>query len=82
MSLVGPRPVPVYEYNDYQDWHKERLAALPGLTGLWQVKGRCENCFDEQIRLDIQYVRSQSPLLDFKILLLTVPAALSGRGAN
>jgi lipopolysaccharide/colanic/teichoic acid biosynthesis glycosyltransferase len=82
MSLVGPRPVPVYEFNDYQDWHKERLAALPGITGLWQVEGRCENSFDEQIRLDIQYVRNQSLLLDFKILLLTFPAVLSGRGAK
>jgi lipopolysaccharide/colanic/teichoic acid biosynthesis glycosyltransferase len=82
MSLVGPRPVPIYEFNDYLDWHKERLAALPGITGLWQVEGRCENSFDEQIALDIRYVRSQSLLLDFRILLLTLPAVLSGRGAN
>jgi lipopolysaccharide/colanic/teichoic acid biosynthesis glycosyltransferase len=82
MSLVGPRPVPVYEFDEYQDWHRERMASLPGITGLWQVKGRCENSFDEQIRLDIEYVRSKSLLLDLKILLLTFPAVLSRRGAN
>ncbi len=53
MSLVGPRPVPQYEFDDYQDWHKERMAATPGVTGLWQVSGRCANPFDEQMRLDI-----------------------------
>ncbi len=82
MSLVGPRPVPMYEYAEYKAWHKERLAALPGLTGLWQVKGRCLVNFDEQVRLDIEYVRHQSLAMDLKLLLLTVPAVLNGHGAG
>ena len=82
MSLVRPRPVPQYEFDDYQDWHKERMAATPGVTGLWQVSGRCANPFDEQMRLDIAYVRNQSPWLDTVILLRTPLAVLSGRGAG
>jgi lipopolysaccharide/colanic/teichoic acid biosynthesis glycosyltransferase len=82
MSLVGPRPLPLYEVAGYRDWHRERLAALPGITGLWQVRGRCQVTFEEQIRMDIEYVRSQSLWLDLKILLLTIPAVLSGRGAE
>ena len=82
MSLVGPRPVPTYEVAEYQAWHRERLAALPGITGLWQVKGRCQVSFDEMIRMDIDYVRSRSLWLDVKLLFLTIPAVLSGRGAE
>ncbi|MDP8923309.1 MAG: sugar transferase [Chloroflexota bacterium] len=82
MSLVGPRPVPTYEVAEYQDWHRERLAALPGITGLWQVKGRCQVSFEEMIRMDIDYVRSRSLWLDVKLLFLTIPAVLSGRGAE
>lgn len=82
MSLVGPRPVPTYEVAQYQGWHHKRLASLPGLTGLWQVKGRCQVPFDEMIQIDIDYIYSQSLWLDFKILLLTIPAVLSGRGAE
>jgi lipopolysaccharide/colanic/teichoic acid biosynthesis glycosyltransferase len=82
MSLVGPRPVPTYEVAEYQAWHRERLAALPGLTGLWQVKGRCQVSFDDSICMDIEYVRNQSLRLDIKILFLTIPAVLSGRGAE
>ena len=82
MSLVGPRPLPSYEVADYQASHRERLAALPGITGLWQVSGRCEVAFEEQVRMDIEYVRRQSLWLDLKILFLTVPAVLSGQGAE
>ena len=82
MSLVGPRPVPTYEVAEYQEWHRERLAALPGITGLWQVKGRCQVSFDEMIRMDIDYVRGRSLWLDVKLLFLTIPAVLSGRGAE
>lgn len=82
MSLVGPRPVPLYEAAEYQAWHWERLAALPGITGLWQVKGRCQVLFDDMVRMDIEYIRNQSLWLDLKILFLTVPAVLSGRGAE
>lgn len=82
MSLVGPRPVPVYEVAEYDDWHYERLAVLPGLTGLWQVSGRGNVSFDEMVRLDIEYVRSRSLWLDIKLLILTVPAVFAGRGAR
>lgn len=82
MSLVGPRPVPTYEVAQYQQWHYERLAALPGITGLWQVKGRCQVTFEEMIQMDIDYVHQQSLWLDLKILGLTIPAVLSGRGAE
>lgn len=82
MSLVGPRPVPEYEVAGYEGWHHERLATLPGITGLWQVKGRCQVSFEKMVRLDIDYVRHQSLWLDLKILILTIPAVLSGQGAE
>jgi lipopolysaccharide/colanic/teichoic acid biosynthesis glycosyltransferase len=82
MSLVGPRPFPTYEVAEYQASHYARLAALPGITGLWQVKGRCQVSFDEMIDMDIEYIHNQSLWLDIKILLLTIPAVLSGRGAD
>lgn len=81
MTLVGPRPVPAYEVDGYKEWHYERLAALPGITGLWQVKGRCLLSFDEQIKLDITYARNQSVLFDLQILLMTIPAVLKKVGA-
>jgi lipopolysaccharide/colanic/teichoic acid biosynthesis glycosyltransferase len=81
MSLVGPRPVPLYEVAQYKDWHYQRLTALPGLTGLWQVKGRGRVSFDEMIRLDLEYIVNQSLWFDLQILLLTIPAVLSGHGA-
>lgn len=83
MSLVGPRPVPEYEVAEYREaWHYERLATLPGLTGLWQVKGRGEIPFEDMVRLDLDYIRNQSLWLDIKILFLTIPTVLSGRGAE
>jgi lipopolysaccharide/colanic/teichoic acid biosynthesis glycosyltransferase len=82
MSLVGPRPVPTYEVAEYRAWHRERLTALPGITGLWQVNGRSQVSFDDMIRMDIDYVRNRSLRLDMRILLLTLPAVLSGRGAE
>ena len=81
MSLVGPRPLPTYEVDLYLDDHWERFTALPGITGLWQVNGRCDVPFKEMIRLDLAYVRAQSLWLDLKILLLTLPAVVTGRGA-
>jgi lipopolysaccharide/colanic/teichoic acid biosynthesis glycosyltransferase len=81
MSLVGPRPVPTYEVAEYEECHYARLAARPGLTGLWQLKGRGNVSFEEMIQMDIEYVRTQSPWQNIKILLLTIPAVLSGRGA-
>jgi lipopolysaccharide/colanic/teichoic acid biosynthesis glycosyltransferase len=82
MSLVGPRPVPTYEVAHYQARHYARLAALPGLTGIWQVKGRCKVPFDEMIRMDVEYVSNQSLWLDLKLLWLTIPAVVSRRGAE
>lgn len=82
MSLVGPRPVPTYEVWEYQDCHYERLAALPGITGIWQVRGRCQVPFEQMIGMDIEYVRTKSMWLDIRLLFWTVPAVLSGRGAE
>lgn len=81
MSLVGPRPVPLYEAALYQPEHYERLMALPGLTGLWQVEGRGEVTFEEMMRLDIRYVRQRTIWLDLLILVRTVPAILLRQGA-
>jgi exopolysaccharide production protein ExoY len=82
MSLVGPRPVPPYEVACYRNGEHKRLAALPGITGLWQVNGRCSVTFEEMIRMDLEYIRNASLRLDLRILLLTIPAVLWGRGAE
>jgi lipopolysaccharide/colanic/teichoic acid biosynthesis glycosyltransferase len=82
MSLVGPRPVPPYEVAGYRNGHHQRLAALPGITGLWQVKGRGRVTFEEMVRMDTEYVKSASLWLDLKILFLTIPAVLSRKGAE
>ena len=81
MSLVGPRPVPLYEVAEYEAWHMQRLDATPGVTGLWQLKGRGLVTVDEMARLDIEYIACQSLWFDVKIMFLTIPAMLSGRGA-
>lgn len=82
MSLVGPRPVPQYEVDEYLPWHYERFEALPGMTGMWQVYGRGRVTFEDMMRLDIEYVRSQSILLDLKLLFLTLPAVIRASGAE
>ena len=83
MSLVGPRPPLIYEYECYDLWHKERLVAVrPGITGLWQVDGRSRVTFDEMVRLDIRYARSWSLWLDIKLLLRTPYAVFSADGAH
>jgi exopolysaccharide biosynthesis polyprenyl glycosylphosphotransferase len=81
MSLVGPRPPLPSEVERYEDWQLGRLRALPGITGLWQVSGRSEVAFDDMVRLDLQYIRNRSLALDVEILLRTIPAVLSTRGA-
>lgn len=82
MSLVGPRPPVVYEFANYDLWHKQRLSTVrPGITGLWQVDGRSRVKFDDMVRLDIRYARSWSLWLDLKILLQTPRAVISGTGA-
>jgi lipopolysaccharide/colanic/teichoic acid biosynthesis glycosyltransferase len=82
MSLVGPRPVPPYEVACYRNGDHQRLAALPGITGLWQVNGRCQVPFEKMIEMDLEYIREASAWLDLKILLHTIPVVLSGRGAE
>lgn len=82
MSLVGPRPVPIYEADLYDLWQSERVSTLPGITGMWQVCGRSAVSFEEQIRLDIHYVRNQSIWLNIKILLITFLAVFNKRGAG
>ena len=82
MSLVGPRPPLPYEFVAYDIWHKRRLLAVrPGITGLWQVKGRSRVTFDEMVRLDLKYASSWSVWLDIKILMQTPRAVLTGAGA-
>lgn len=81
MSLVGPRPPFPEEVERYEPWMLRRLSVTPGLTCLWQIRGRSDLGFDEWMRLDLEYVDRLSFLLDLKILALTVPAVLSARGA-
>ncbi|MEN6404765.1 MAG: sugar transferase [Armatimonadia bacterium] len=81
MSLVGPRPPLLEEVEGYEPWQRERLAVRPGLTCIWQVSGRSDIPFERWVELDIVYVRNRSFWLDLKILLLTIPAVLTGRGA-
>jgi lipopolysaccharide/colanic/teichoic acid biosynthesis glycosyltransferase len=81
MSLVGPRPPLPREVEQYEAWHRRRLEASPGLTGLWQVSGRSELGFDEMVMLDLYYIENWSLGLDVRILLRTIPAVFRGRGA-
>jgi len=81
MSLVGPRPPLPSEVESYEDWQHGRLRAVPGITGLWQVSGRSEVPFHDMVRLDLHYIRNWSLALDLEILLRTLPAVLSHRGA-
>jgi len=81
MSLVGPRPPFPEEVERYEPWMLRRLEVRPGLTCLWQISGRSDLSFEEWMRLDLDYVDRVSPALDAKILLLTIPAVISGRGA-
>jgi exopolysaccharide biosynthesis polyprenyl glycosylphosphotransferase len=81
MSLVGPRPPLPQEVAKYEDWQKGRLAMTPGLTGLWQVRGRSDISFDEGVLMDLYYIENWSLRLYFQILLRTIPAVLFSRGA-
>jgi len=81
MSLVGPRPPLPKEVELYLPEERQRLLAKPGITCLWQVSGRSEIDFRGQVKLDIDYIRSTSILTDIKLLLMTVPAVLFGKGA-
>jgi len=82
MSLVGPRPPIPYECESYDIWHRKRVLLMkPGITGLWQVRGRSTTTFDEMVRMDIKYIREWSLWLDIKILIQTPVAVLLCRGA-
>ncbi len=82
MSLVGPRPPIPYEFNSYQWWHRRRLLAVkPGITGLWQVRGRSRVKFNDMVRMDLEYANHWSLWLDITILLRTPGAVLTGEGA-
>jgi lipopolysaccharide/colanic/teichoic acid biosynthesis glycosyltransferase len=82
MSLVGPRPVPPYEVAAYEDRHMLRLAAMPGMTGIWQVHGRGRTSFEEMVQMDVDYVRRRSLRLDVWLVLCTIPQVLLRRGAK
>jgi lipopolysaccharide/colanic/teichoic acid biosynthesis glycosyltransferase len=81
MTLVGPRPPEPDEVTQYEPWQLRRLSVRPGLTCLWQISGRSLIGFDEWMRLDLEYVDNRSFKLDLLILLRTLPAVISGRGA-
>jgi len=81
MSLVGPRPPVPREVALYRPSDRRRLAAKPGITCVWQISGRSEIDFSGQVGLDVGYIESQSFCTDLKILMRTIPAVLSGRGA-
>ncbi len=81
MSLVGPRPPLPREVAQYEEWQKGRLAIKPGLTGLWQVRGRSDLTFDEGVLMDLYYIENWSLRLYFQILFRTIPAVLLRRGA-
>jgi exopolysaccharide biosynthesis polyprenyl glycosylphosphotransferase len=82
MSLVGPRPLPLRDYEGFsQDWHRRRFSVKPGITCLWQVMGRSSIGFDEWMALDMRYIDQWSVWLDIKILFQTIPAVFRGSGA-
>lgn len=81
MSLVGPRPLPLRDYELLEDWHRARYLVLPGMTGLWQISGRSGLSFDDLVRLDFTYLENWSIGLDISIIAKTIPAVISGHGA-
>jgi lipopolysaccharide/colanic/teichoic acid biosynthesis glycosyltransferase len=82
MSLVGPRPCVIYEFENYEPWHKKRLAVLPGCTGYWQVWGRGKVSFTESVIMDIFYSNNITFWGDIKIILGTIPVMLFGIGGK
>ena len=82
MSLVGTRPPTMDEYEKYELHHKSRLAAKPGLTGIWQVSGRSDfTDFEEVVKLDNEYIKNWTIGLDIKIILKTVVVVIASRGS-
>jgi lipopolysaccharide/colanic/teichoic acid biosynthesis glycosyltransferase len=82
MSIVGPRPAIPYEIDYFQEWHHERHLVNPGITGLWQVRGRGRVGPMEMLRLDVEYVRTWTLWTDLKLIVLTIPAMLRALGAR
>jgi exopolysaccharide biosynthesis polyprenyl glycosylphosphotransferase len=83
MSLVGPRPLPARDVSRFSEaWLMRRFSVQPGLTCLWQITGRSDTTFDRWVELDLQYIDNWSLCLDARILFMTVPAVLKGRGAS
>jgi lipopolysaccharide/colanic/teichoic acid biosynthesis glycosyltransferase len=82
MSLVGPRPMAIRDYEGFnEDWQRRRFSVRPGITCLWQVNGRSEVPFHRWMELDMQYIEKWSFWLDLKILLQTIPAVVRGTGS-
>ncbi len=82
MSIVGPRPALPSEVVQYSMWQRRRLSVRPGLTCFWQVGGRNHIGFEEWMKLDLRYIDSFSLRLDLRLILMTVPVVLAGRGAS
>ena len=80
MSIVGPRPSLDYELEVYEDWHKNRLAVLPGITGVWQVTAHNAVSFNEMVQIDLDYIQKASLWLDLKVMLLTPIEMLKKKG--
>src|SRR5918997_2517883 len=81
MSLVGPRPLPLRDFERMNELHKGRLAAIPGMSGYWQISGRSNLSFDDMVRLDLYYIENWSLSFDIKIILKTLGAVLRREGA-
>jgi lipopolysaccharide/colanic/teichoic acid biosynthesis glycosyltransferase len=82
MSLVGPRPYPVYQIDRCRLWQHHRLMVKPGITGLSQIYARCNKSYTDSFRFDLRYAQSCSPWLDLKILIKTFFVVFSARGAR
>jgi undecaprenyl-phosphate galactose phosphotransferase len=82
MSLVGPRPCLLYEYDHLEEWQKKRFSVLPGCTGVWQVLGRSSVSFTDSVVLDLYYINNMSPWLDLQLILKTVPVMVFGKGGK
>jgi len=82
MSLVGPRPLPIRDYQGFdQDWVRRRFSVRPGITCLWQINGRSSLSFHDWMKLDLLYIDNWSLWLDVKVIVMTIPAVLKGVGA-
>ncbi len=82
MSIIGPRPSLPYEYELFNDWQKQRLLIRPGITGLWQVTARNKVCFNDQVRIDLEYIQNMNICLDLKIAFFTPHEMINGKGGG